>query len=424
MAKGAKPACISTWYGYRSTVTAAESTTLPVLAPADIRVAPARNDIAWMLFGVGAATTFAICGWLTYLQINDNINGHGLAWGLAFAFVPVLPLTAGVLWLDRFDPMPPGWLALALLWGAFGATYAALEINTLVAKQIGDIYGASARSAVFVAPWVEEALKGAVILLIAYVRKERFNGIVDGLVLGGLTGIGFAFTENILYYGNVFQRVQESPQTTQHALDAVQHLFLWRGVAAPFVHPMFTMLTGIGIGVAVRYRRPAIRVLAPVAGYVCAVVGHMGYNVAASFTARTDGLWPIYVAVLLPMLLILVGFALWVRGREQRILATRLSDYVAYGWLTPRHVVGVSTMKARSTARRLARRRGSPDLGDVRNYQRVACELGFIRDKIARGVAGKDTVVREAELLASLRLLAPKVDPGFAGTYAPAASVW
>jgi RsiW-degrading membrane proteinase PrsW (M82 family) len=405
-------------------VTHAESTRLPVLTPAEIRMAPRRSDIGWVLLAVGTATTLAICGWLIYLQINDNINGHGLAWGLAFAFVPVLPLTACVLWLDRFDPMAPGWLALALLWGALGATYAALEINSLVAKQIGDIYGASARSAVFVAPWVEEALKGGVILVIAYARKERFNGIVDGLVLGGLVGIGFAFTENILYYGNVFQRVEDSPQTTQHALDAVQHLFLWRGVAAPFVHPMFTMLTGIGIGVAVRYGGPAIRVLAPVAGYVCAVVGHMGYNVAASFTARTDGLWPIYVVVLLPMLLILFAFALWVRSREQRILATRLGDYAAYGWLTPRHIAGVSTVKARSTARRLARRHGSPDIGDVRNYQRVACELGFIRDKLARGVAGKDTVVREAELLASLRVLAPKVDPGFAGAYAPAASIW
>jgi RsiW-degrading membrane proteinase PrsW (M82 family) len=405
-------------------VTAAESTTLPVLTPADIRVASRRNDIVWMLFGVVAATVFVICGWLIYLQINHQINGHGLAWGVAFAFVPVVPLTAGVLWLDRFDPMPPGWLLVALLWGAFAATYAALQINTLVAERIGDIYGASARSAVFVAPWVEEALKGAVILLIAYSRKERFNGIVDGLVLGGLVGIGFAFTENILYYGNVFERVQDSPQSTQQAIDAVQHLFLWRGVAAPFVHPMFTMLTGIGIGVAVRYRRPAIRVLAPVAGYVCAVVGHMGYNAAASFTARTDGLWPIYVAILLPMLLILVGFALWVRRREQRILATRLSDYVAYGWLTPRHIAGVATVKARASARRSARRRGSRDLGNVRSYQRVACELGFVRDKIARGVAGQDTLVREAELLASLRVLAPLVDTGFAGTYAPASSIW
>jgi RsiW-degrading membrane proteinase PrsW (M82 family) len=405
-------------------VTAAESTTLPVLTPADIRVASRRNDIVWMLFGVVAATVFVICGWLIYLQINDQINGHGLAWGVAFAFVPVVPLTAGVLWLDRFDPMPPGWLLVALLWGAFAATYAALQINTLVAERIGDIYGASARSAVFVAPWVEEALKGAVILLIAYSRKERFNGIVDGLVLGGLVGIGFAFTENILYYGNVFERVQDSPQSTQQAIDAVQHLFLWRGVAAPFVHPMFTMLTGIGIGVAVRYRQPAIRVLAPVAGYVCAVVGHMGYNAAASFTARTDGLWPIYVAILLPMLLILVGFALLVRRREQRILATRLSDYVAYGWLTPRHIAGVATVKARASARRSARHRGSRDLGNVRSYQRVACELGFVRDKIARGVAGQDTLVREAQLLASLRVLAPLVDTGFAGTYAPASSIW
>src|SRR6185503_7514305 len=153
--------------------------------------------------------------------------------------------------------------------------------------------------------------------------------------------------------------------------DAVRHLFLWRGVALPFAHPMFTMLTGIGVGIAVRQRHTVVRILAPVAGYVCAVVGHMGYNTAASFTTRTDGLWPLYVAVVLPLFAILVAFVLCVRVSEQRVIAARLGDYLVYGWLNQMQIDAVSSISARRAARRAARQDGEERREAVRRYQRL-----------------------------------------------------
>ena len=35
-------------------------------------------------------------------------------------------------------------------------------------------------------------------------RRKEFDGIVDGIVLAGFIGVGFAFTENILYFGRAF----------------------------------------------------------------------------------------------------------------------------------------------------------------------------------------------------------------------------
>jgi RsiW-degrading membrane proteinase PrsW (M82 family) len=31
-------------------------------------------------------------------------------------------------------------------------------------------------------------------------RRFAFDGVLDGLVYAGMVGLGFAFTENILYY--------------------------------------------------------------------------------------------------------------------------------------------------------------------------------------------------------------------------------
>ena len=45
----------------------------------------------------------------------------------ALAALPVGPLVAGYLWLDRYEPEPRRLLVMGLLWGAFVATAAALR---------------------------------------------------------------------------------------------------------------------------------------------------------------------------------------------------------------------------------------------------------------------------------------------------------
>ena len=51
------------------------------------------------------------------------------------------------------------------------------------------------------APLVEEVAKGLGVLLIYAFSRAHFDGPVDGLVYAATVAAGFAFTENILYFG-------------------------------------------------------------------------------------------------------------------------------------------------------------------------------------------------------------------------------
>jgi protease PrsW len=377
---------------------------------------------------VAVMTVAALCGWAIYLDLSGFIGRTALVYALLFAFVPVVPLAAAFLWLDRLRPEPAWLLVVALLWGALAATYLSLQINAWFARQVGDAYGASARSAVYIAPWVEETTKGAIVFFLVWWRRHDFNSLLAGVVYGGLTGIGFAFTENIVYYGQLFQRVKDYQGGQRVALQAVEHLFLWRGIAAPFVHPMFTMMTGIGVGLAVRHRHLGVRIVAPVAGFCAAALLHMGYNAAASF-APGRALTAVYVAILVPALLTLMGLVLLVRRYEYRVIQARLGDYSTFGWLPPEQVAVIATARGRRRARRHVKPLGRAQRETLRRFQQVGVDLGLLRDRLVRGVVGPAELPREQELIARLRRLRERVvlpdsDDAGAARLTRAASSW
>jgi RsiW-degrading membrane proteinase PrsW (M82 family) len=340
--------------------------------------------------------------WALHHELQDAMAFRAFRWGLLFAFVPVVPLVAFLVWLDRLRPEPLPLLLLAVLWGALGASYLSLELNGWLAKEIGDIYGATPRAAIFVAPWVEETTKAAIVFAIVFWRRHDFNAVVAGVVYGGLAGIGFAFTENIVYYGQVFQSQLKAGAEPGKALDAVQELFQWRGLAAPFVHPLFTMLTGLGVGLAVRYRHPGVRILAPAAGFCAAVLLHMGYNAIVSFVAE-DHLAAVYVPILLPTLFSVLLLVALVRRHERRVLQARLHDYTSFGWLKAEHVDFIVTRSGRRRARSYVRPFGKAERRRVRAFQRTGLDLGVLRDRMVRGVAGRHELPRERVLIQAMR---------------------
>ena len=135
-----------------------------------------------------------------------------------------------------------------------------------------------ATTAVLVAPWVEEAAKGAAVLGVFLFRRKEFDGIVDGIVLAGFTGLGFAFTENILYFGRAFLAGNEELGVTG-GLFAAGTTFVLRGVLAPFAHPLVHhddrhRLGHRGAGAG----RGCARWLAPIGGYLAAVALHAMWN--------------------------------------------------------------------------------------------------------------------------------------------------
>jgi RsiW-degrading membrane proteinase PrsW (M82 family) len=360
-----------------------------------------------VLIGIIIAVVFAIAGLVIFGVVARSTGAGGFTWGLVFAFVPVIPVIALYLWLDRYEPEPTRYIVFALCWGAFIATLAAIFINTEVSHRLAETGVGGDRSAVFVAPPVEEFAKGSVILLLALVRRKEFDGIIDGLVYAGMVGVGFAFTENILYYGRVFNTLSEEAGSDA-GLRGAFALFIVRGVISPFAHPLFTSFTAIGIGIAIRHRSTVVRFLAPVVGYLAAVAAHASWNASASW-AGGGGFILAYLCLMVPLFICLVVFALVMRSREGQMIASRLYDYVRFGWLVPQDVPLIATLRGRKALRQNARRYGSQAEAAAKAFQHNATELAYLRDKIVRQVIGPEALPTEKALLDELRDRRPSV---------------
>ena len=303
--------------------------------------------------------------------------------GLVLAALPVAPLISSYMWLDRYEPEPRSLLVLGLGWGAFVATSGALLLQLFdsVIFQSDDTF-----TAAVVAPITEEAAKGLFILLLLFYRRHELDGVLDGLVYAGMVGIGFAFTENILYLMSAY--MGEDGQTG--GIGGAVGLFIVRCVFSPFAHPFFTAFIGIGIGVAVGARSKAVRVIAPVIGYLVAVGAHAAWNGSLMLDDGRNAL-ATYFFLMVPAFLLLTSFAVWSRRREGAVLTTALSDCAQRGYLDPAEIPWLSRIPARRFARRYAERAGGKAARRTMvAYQNEAVELGFLHSRFLRGVPPPD----------------------------------
>jgi RsiW-degrading membrane proteinase PrsW (M82 family) len=342
----------------------------------------------------------SLCGLLLLAIFTSATGWIGFLIGICLAALP-LPVVLGAFrWLDRYEPEPRGLLVFAFFWGATVAALVSAVLNTASALAIARTGGPAeglVTTAVLVAPWVEEAAKGAAVLLVLLFRRQEFDGVVDGIVLGGLAGVGFAFTENILYFGRAFLAGGEELGVTG-GIFAVGFTFVLRGVLSPFAHPLFTAMTGIGLGLAARGVSPATRWLAPVGGYLAAVVLHATWNWAS--LSGLSGFFTGYVVVMVPAFAATIAVATWSRRREGATLVRHLPAYVAAGWLAPEDVPMLASMPRRRQAVRWVQGRyGEAGGRALRRFQHSATELAFLRDRLDRGHDVPDFPRRERELL-------------------------
>jgi RsiW-degrading membrane proteinase PrsW (M82 family) len=360
------------------------------------------NRLVSILGIVGLVLVIVVAGLLLLSAIAGSTGDTGFAVGLALASLPVLPLVAAFVWLDRFEPEPPLHLVVLFLWGATVAAFAAAVLNQLGSDVLSQaLSGAgTAEAAIFIAPWVEELAKGSVILVIATFKRHEFNGVVDGLVAAGMVGIGFAFSENVLYFGRAFLTA-----STEHGPEAgvvaAGVTFVIRGVLSPFAHPLFTAATGIGLGIAVGTRLPWLRIAAPIGGFLVAVLLHSLWN--ASAVAGLIGFLTGYVLLMLPLLIGAIALATWSRRLEGHLIARQLPAYVADGWLPAYDVPMLASMHQRRLALAWIKSvAGGQGVRNLRAYQHVATELAFLRDRVARGFTIDDAAQRERGLLDDL----------------------
>jgi RsiW-degrading membrane proteinase PrsW (M82 family) len=296
------------------------------------------------------------------------------------------------LWLDRFEAEPIPLLLFAFGWGAVVATLAAVVVNSTSIAVLKASGGDVTTAAVVIAPVVEETCKGLAVLLVFLYQRREFDGVIDGIVYAGMAGIGFAFTENVLYLGRAL---------ADSGTDGLAVTFVLRCIFGPFAHPLFTMATGVGFGIAVTTRIRGLRYAAPVLGWLLAVALHGLWNLSA--VAGLRGFVSAYVVLQLPIFLAAVGFALWARRREGRLIGRHLAVYAETGWLTPGEVRMLASMPGRRRARALARSAGGVRSAKaMRGFQDAASELALLRERMTRGAAGPQAQETERALLGQL----------------------
>ncbi|WP_069171472.1 PrsW family intramembrane metalloprotease [Streptomyces griseus] len=376
------------------------------------RYRPRRVGMVWRsrTFRAGAViTVLALCGLMILALVREQTGTQGFVVGLGLAVLPVPVLMSAFRWLDRVEPGPWRNLLFAFAWGACAAALVAITANTFATRWIAtataDPASADTLGATVIAPVVEESAKAAAVLLIFLFRRREFGGVVDGIVVAGFAATGFAFTENILYLGNAFGEDQQLGTTGFPSVTA--GTFFVRAVMSPFAHPLFTVLTGIGFGIAAvgGRRHPVRRIVLPVLGLLLAMGLHALWNGSSALGAY--GFYVVYGAVMVPAFGLVTWLAIWSRQRELRTLAGELPVYAAAGWLTPAEPVALASMRARGMARDMARHwnshpdraRGRAAARAVAEYELFATSLAMLRRRARHDGAGHEFAAREQELL-------------------------
>ena len=267
----------------------------------------------------------------------------GILLSVILGVTPMVVYATLLTLADRYEKEPPLLMAGVFLWGAIVAAGSALIINTLFGVGLifatGSETAASIGTAVFVAPFVEETVKGlAVVGVFLYFYRE-FDSLLDGVIYGALVCFGFAAAENVNYIFTGFIDFGFGGLL----LNTFVRVFL-----IAFLHASLTALTGIGFAVA-RLSRGWPRIVAPLLGYGAAIGGHAFHNALGSFGSIE--------LCLLGSVLDWIGFAgmlvfiLVLIWREGRIMREHLREEVALGTLSSAQFIAACSLTGQFLAR-------------------------------------------------------------------------
>lgn len=248
---------------------------------------------------------------------------------LFFGFVPMFTYAAFVYWLDRYEKEPKALLGAAFFWGMIIAAGGAFIINTAFGIGIYIFTNSEAAAdfgtASLVAPVVEEILKGTAVALVFLMFRKEFDSVLDGIIFGGIAGLGFAATENTLY---IFRNGY-----LEGGWGGLFTLVFIRVLVIGWMHAFFTAFTGIGFAISRLNRNMLIKVGAPFAGLGLAITIHAFHN---TFGGLIGGLEGLVIGSLIDWFgwALMFGFIIWLIVNERSLVKHQLLEEVSAGLIS------------------------------------------------------------------------------------------
>lgn len=328
-------------------------------------VTQGRTVSIWVFGALGFAMLALIAYFALFLGTAASVVG------LVLALVPLGIVLFGVHLIDRWEPEPRSLVVFALAWGGVAGVGLALLVDLGVALSVGRADPVFA--AVIQAPLVEEVAKGLGVLLVLVIGRRAFDGPVDGVVYGALVGAGFAFTENIQYFGL---------SLIDGGAGHLTLTFVLRGLVSPFAHAMFTALTGFAIGIAVRR---GAGVGGALGAGMLGLLGAVGLHAFWNGSSLLGDFIVLYLTTQIPLFIGFIFAIVALRRAEVRLTRRRLADYAAAGWFTPEEVVMLATPAGRRAGMRWAAGLRGDRRRLMRTFIKDATALAAVRQRAING---------------------------------------
>jgi hypothetical protein len=221
-------------------------------------------------------------------------------------------------------------------------------------------------------------------------------------VYGSLVGIGNAMTENILYFGRIYQ---------QEGIVGLGVLFYLRVMLNGFGHALYTGTTGAGLGFARETSKKwLIPIIVPLA-YMLGVLQHAAWNFLAATVVPAflpEDINPLIllfvvmpvttVVLTAPGMLALLAISFFAWRRERAVLRDHLAEEVAHGVITTAEYDRLPSWRRRVGAELGALRRGGVHGYFAQRYlHQAATELAFRKWHLSRGEQPKRGQRRQPE---------------------------
>lgn len=323
----------------------------------------------------------------------------GVLLGAIFVTPLVVTYLLFIRWVDRFEPEPWWMIFLAFVWGAAFATRGTLLIagmaHAFTAEVLPSADAVEAIDATVYAPIFEEGFKACGVGLIALVsmfRTKHLDGPLDGAIYGGVIGLGFTLTEDIMYVSHAYAK---------EGIAGFTFVLFLRTVFLGLSHCTFTACTGLGFGIASQAKSGIGKLIAVVIGLGCAVGMHAVHNFLPTAFGGAGAVvmiiesWAInlFFFVLLALLVV----------RDRTIVVRELFGEVGH-LVDPRELKLVSSYFALSfTNWDVLVTKGWTAFRVRRQKQLKLIELAFLKSRRRRGAAGADLDRREALLRQEIR---------------------
>jgi RsiW-degrading membrane proteinase PrsW (M82 family) len=321
---------------------------------------------------------------------------------LALAMIaPLIAIYFGFLdWIDRYEKEPFWLQCVAFLYGAVAATtlggLLSGQMSSATASDIlawtGGATGEVDRYATWLwAPIGEEATKGFGVILFfifGHLVWREFDGPMDGVVYGGLIGLGFTATEDVLYISGAY---------AENGMGGFLGLAFVRTVLGGLGHACYTGMTGLGWGLAVTTKNPILKVVYPTGGFALAIILHGIHNWLPTYLGMHGGIMSLLITwafVLLWFLMVIVLI-----GRERKIVIRNLADEIGRAVYDERELVSLASLFRQGFANVALLFRDFRRYGLSKRRQHLLIELAFLKEKRSSGRATEAVLAPEEATL-------------------------